>query len=210
MYTKLAFMLSGMILFCFLLFLARASITGTTHYLFLNWNLFLAAIPWMLSLFILDLKKERTLSKLFLFVIWLIFFPNSLYILTDLFHLHNYDSAPKWFDLILITSYAWTGLFLGFSSLSNIGKTFRSYFSKAISGIILVLLLFAGSFGVYVGRYLRWNSWDFLTDPFGLTHDLAIRLIHPIQHSRTWGMTILLGLLLNFIFWSFVPKIKNE
>ena len=69
--------------------------------------------------------------------------------------------------------------------------------------IISVLLLFLGSFGIYLGRYLRWNSWDIITEPFKLMYDVGDRLINPFEHPQTWGMTILMGLFLNMIYWSF-------
>jgi uncharacterized membrane protein len=66
-----------------------------------------------------------------------------------------------------------------------------------------VILLFLGSFGVYLGRYLRWNSWDIITEPFRLFYDIADRIINPFEHPRTWGMTLFMGLFLTIIYWSF-------
>ena len=67
---------------------------------------------------------------------------------------------------------------------------------------MISLLLFAGSFGVYVGRYLRWNSWDIISEPVPLLYDIGDRFKDPMDHPQTWGVTILLGILLNMIFWT--------
>lgn len=199
-----------MFLFCFLLFISRSLVTKTTHYFFLNWNLFLAGIPWVLSVFIISVKEKNIIFKLFLFILWLLFFPNSIYILTDLFHLRNSTSFPIWYDFIMITSFAWTGLVMGFSSLVNIEKFLKTLFPVNLVNISLSVLLFLGSFGVYVGRYLRWNSWDLVANPFPLMIDIKERIAHPIYHTGTWGMTLLLGFLLNMMFWTFIIAFKNK
>ena len=68
---------------------------------------------------------------------------------------------------------------------------------------ISVVLMFAGSFGIYIGRYLRWNSWDILTSPFQLLYDIGDRFVNPFAHPRTWGMTLLMGVFLNILYFSF-------
>ena len=75
-------------------------------------------------------------------------------------------------------------------------------FSCRSALVVAVALLFIGSFGVYLGRYLRWNSWDVIRNPVGLTMDVAERILVPWDHPRTWGMTLLLGMFLNLMFWS--------
>jgi uncharacterized membrane protein len=110
---------------------------------------------------------------------------------------------PIWFDLVLILSFAWTGLLFGFFSLWDIEQILLKSMKKTTVRIISVMLLFMGSFGIYVGRYLRWNSWDIITEPFRLAYDIGDRLINPFEHPRTWGMTILMGTFLNILYWSF-------
>lgn len=192
-------------LFCFGVSLFRFIYTDTKVFLFLNWNLFLAFIPWALtSLVIVKPKFQKSrLTLIVLLVSWLLFFPNAPYILTDLFHLRLKSSMPIWFDLILILSFAWTGLLFGFFSLWDIEKLLRNFMKRTSVIIISVGLLFIGSFGIYVGRFLRWNSWDILTEPFKLMYDIGDRFINPFEHPRTWGMTIFMGLFLNMIYLSF-------
>jgi uncharacterized membrane protein len=192
-------------LLCFGFSLFRLSFTGTKVFLFLNWNLFLAFIPWaMTGLAVMKMKTRIRKFVLFaLLFIWLLFFPNAPYILTDLFHLRLNSSMPIWFDLVLILSFAWTGLLFGFLSLMDIENLLLQSLNKFWTRIIISILLFIGSFGIYVGRYLRWNSWDIITEPFNLFYDISDRIVNPFEHPRTWGLTLFMGLFLNMIYWSF-------
>ncbi len=152
---------------CFALSLLRVGITGSPRFLFLNWNLFLAFLPWMLStLVIIYPKLQRSkLSLATLLFSWLLFFPNAPYILTDLFHLRLKTSVPVWFDLVLILSFAWTGLLMGFMSLLDIEAVLSRWMKSRVVALTSTALLFIGSFGIYVGRFLRWNSWDIISQP---------------------------------------------
>jgi uncharacterized membrane protein len=196
--------LGGMSLFCILLSLIKVETTGSTRYLFLNWNLFLAAIPWLMStLALLGKNTQRNTAVLCACaVVWLLFFPNAPYLLTDLFHLKKMESASAWFDLVLLLSFAWTGLLFRFQSLLDLQKITRNILSKRQSALLISGLLFVASFGVYLGRYLRWNSWDIVNNPLRLMGDIGDRFASPLAHPRTWAMTILLGALLNMMFWS--------
>jgi uncharacterized membrane protein len=161
---------------CLVLSVIRVFASATPTFLFLNWNLFLAFIPWALSslLIIYPKLQEKKLAVITLLGTWLLFFPNAPYILTDLFHLKHVVSMPMWFDLLLILSFAWVGLLFGFMSLWDIEKILNRYLIKSrLKGLLRYrfsvpifssVLLFIGSFGIYLGRYLRWKT------------DLSIRL----------------------------------
>ena len=192
-------------LFCFAISIFRFVYTDTKVFLFLNWNLFLAFVPWAVSSLMMlrpKLRQSKWMLALLLCT-WLLFFPNAPYILTDLFHLHISSSMPVWLDLVLILSFAWTGLLFGFLSLWDIEDLMRNWLKEKYVVLVSVLLLFIGSFGIYIGRYLRWNSWDILTSPFQLLYDIGDRLVNPFSHPRTWGVTILMGLFLNILYFSF-------
>lgn len=198
-----------MSLFCFGISLTRYFITGTKVFLFLNWNLFLAFIPWLLSSVIVIKGIDKKFILILLILSWLVFFPNSPYILTDLFHLRLRSSAPIWFDLIVILSFAWTGLIYGFTSLMDIEVLLKKYLKEKWINFTIVLFLFLSGFGIYLGRYLRWNSWDILTNPFELSSDIIDRFVNPFIHPRTWGMTLLMGILLNAMYFS-IKFIKDK
>jgi uncharacterized membrane protein len=103
---------------------------------------------------------------------------------------------------LLILSFAWTGLFFGFLSLLDIEKILSKKIKPFYVKIITSILLFIGSFGVYIGRYLRWNSWDIITRPLHLIYDIGERVINPFDHQTTWGLTIFMGIFLNMVYWS--------
>jgi uncharacterized membrane protein len=178
--------------------------TGGRGFLFLNWNLFLAFIPWALtSLAAIRPLHKSKIKTVLLVICWLLFFPNAPYLLTDLFYLRLKTNMPVWYDLLLFLSFAWTGLLCGFFSLWDIEKILRRFFKPLHTTLISAVFLFIGSFGIYIGRYLRWNSWDVITEPLGLMSDISYRFINPHEHPGTWGMTIFMGLFLNILYWSF-------
>jgi uncharacterized membrane protein len=199
---QMTLLLFSMTIFCFCLSAIRVIFSERLMFIFLNWNLFLAFIPWFISSILINKKQLATINVFFLIAIWLLFFPNSPYILTDLFHLRNRGDVPIWYDLILILSFAWTGLTYGFVSLLDIEKIFLQRISRRFTNIIIVVMLFVVSFGVYIGRFLRWNSWDIISNPSNLLYDIGIRISDPLAHPRTWGMTLLMGILLNMMYGS--------
>ena len=142
--------------------------------------------------------------------IWILFFPNAPYILTDLFHLRWSSAAPIWFDTAMILSFAWTGLCFGFLSLMDIDNLLSEKINAISSKILITVLLFAAGFGVYIGRYFRWNSWDLMHEPSGIINDIGERVLFPLAHLGTWGMTLLMGLLLNMMFWTITFSFRNQ
>jgi uncharacterized membrane protein len=108
-----------------------------------------------------------------------------------------------WYDLILILTFAWTGLSFGFYSLMEIESILRKRFNDNFIKVISTTLLFVSAFGVYIGRFLRWNSWDIISNPLELLNDISHRFIYPMEHPRTWGITIILGIFLNLAYFTF-------
>jgi uncharacterized membrane protein len=186
--------------------LSRVIYSGTITYLFLIWNLFLAWIPYQLSLV---LHHHKIIARRTVYIVlagWLLFFPNALYIITDLIHLEDLETdVPVWFDAILIFTSSVAGLMLAFASLIKV-ETFllQKVKERLVSGLIIGCL-FLGSFGVYLGRFLRWNSWDIVTHPLNLLAQIAAPFILPMQHYRTWGITGVLTCLFCLIYFT----IKN-
>jgi uncharacterized membrane protein len=176
---------------CSLVFI-RMVATGQPSYLFLPWNLFLAFIPLWISGLIET--QPRILSNRILLVLllgaWLLFFPNSFYIITDLFHLKKFRLAPEWYDLLMIFSFAWNGILFGIISLRRIEKIIQLAFGRNYAFLFIVSIMWLSAFGIYIGRFLRFNSWDILTDPFSLAREIVDLFIHPFTNGYAWGMTI--------------------
>ncbi len=178
----------------------RVWFTQSSSYLFLLWNLFLAYIPFLISQFIQN-RKFGNVSFVIVFVLWLLFLPNAPYIITDIFHLTNRTFAPLWFDLLLIFSFAINGMILFFISTYQIHVVFLKRFSQRIAWINSTCIMFLSGFGIYIGRFLRFNSWDILSNPKPLFFDILDRFINPFEHLKTWGFTFGFGVffLLGFL-----------
>ncbi|MDR2702197.1 MAG: DUF1361 domain-containing protein [Spirochaetaceae bacterium] len=192
-------------LFCFGTTIFRRIFSGNWIFFFLNWNLFLAFVPWALtSISFLKPKIQRSpFGAAVLLIFWLLFFPNAPYIITDLFHLRTIRSMPVWYDTLMILSFAWAGILYGFLSLWDIERILGRKLPRPLVTGISVFLLFVGSFGIYMGRYLRWNSWDLFTKTSEVLTDIGDRFTNPFEHRTTWGVTLLLGGFLNIVYWSF-------
>ncbi|WP_460621113.1 DUF1361 domain-containing protein [Hymenobacter tenuis] len=194
---NLLLVLGASLLLSVLLITFRVFLTQKVSFIFLLWNLFLALIPFGLST-MLGLAAGRLKARILVPVSlgWLLFFPNAPYILTDLFHLEPRAGVPYWYDLALILSCAWNGLMLAYASLSDMQLLVTRRLGWWAGWSFATVALLLSSFGIYLGRYLRFNSWDVITNPITLFYDIVNRLLHPAMHRGTWGVTLLYGLFL--------------
>lgn len=189
----------------------RMYYSGYNTFLFFNWNLFLAVLPYVISTFFLLYYKKinSVLLTVLILSAWLLLFPNAPYIVTDFFHLEPRPGIPYWYDLGMIFSFAWNGLLLGFISLYDIQTALARRFSAFKGWAFAIVSLVLGSFGIYLGRYERFNSWDIITNPLALFIDIADRFIHPMQHPRTTLMTILFSAVLGLSYVTLVTLLKH-
>jgi uncharacterized membrane protein len=166
------FLLASATIFSVTIWRVRSDYSGSGRYAFLIWNLFLAWIPFIISYFTYTL----TLRRRWIYVVipiaaffWLIFFPNAPYILTDFQHLANRTKElPLWYDVMMLIWFAFTGLLLGMVSLFLMQEIIRREFGRWLGWAFVALVTALSAAGVYVGRFLRWNSWDILSNPTGL------------------------------------------
>lgn len=188
--------------FSCLLLLARIMVTGSPAYLFLPWNLFLGFIPYAITGWLM--RDVHLLENKWAFYgllgLWLLFVPNSFYIITDLFHLSHIDSAPKWFDLLMLFSFAWNGLLFGIISLRRVELLVKIQGASGFSILVVFVVMWLCAFGIYIGRFLRFNSWDVLTNPFSLMAEIADMVLHPMDHGFAWGMTLVYSVFMTFFY----------
>jgi uncharacterized membrane protein len=173
------------------LLIARIELTSSRAFLFLAWNLFLAWIPYALSF---ALQKDLIIPwwmRAGIFIMWLLFFPNAPYILTDLLHLHPREGMPLWFDLLLLLSFAWTGLMLGLASLLNVHEFFRENMSSLKAWLLVLAIALLCGFGIYLGRFLRWNSWDAFVNPGPILRTSWNILSDPFGNMKATGFTLI-------------------
>ncbi|HEX8327548.1 MAG TPA: DUF1361 domain-containing protein [Hymenobacter sp.] len=193
----LVFVLAASLALSMVLVMGRVVMTGRFTFLFLIWNLFLAVIPFALST-MLGTARGPLRARVLVPVgaAWLLFFPNAPYILTDLFHLDSRPGVPLWYDLAVILSCAWNGLMLAYASLADMQRLVQLRLGPIAGWAFAVVALLLSSFGIYLGRYLRFNSWDVLANPLTLFYDIVNRLIHPFSFPGTWGLTLVFGVFL--------------
>jgi uncharacterized membrane protein len=181
---------------CVSMIAVRIERTGSGYYLFLVWNLFLAGVPLIASTSLrhANNRQSASLLQIGLFGLWLLFLPNAPYILTDLLHLTAASPVPAWYDLALLLSCAGTGLLLGYLSLSDIHGIVDKKFGTFAGWIVALSSLVLSGFGIYLGRFLKWNSWDVLVRPTILL-ELVDGFLHPSVHTKTFSVTLVFGVL---------------
>jgi uncharacterized membrane protein len=190
---------------CVALVAARMVYSHTVHYWFLLWNLALAWVPFVFAGVAFALASSRRAVTYFLIaaaaLVWLVFFPNAPYILTDFLHLGSMgDIVPGWYDVLMLFWFAWTGLLLGVVSLYLMQDIVARVFGGAVGWVFVIAAAGLGSFGIYLGRFLRWNSWDLLSRPMPLAGELYGKVTDPAAQPRLLGFTLLFALLFLFIY----------
>ena len=168
--------------------------TGTQHYSFLVWNLTLAWIPFALAalayMFAATRKRVTYVIIVPTALLWLLFFPNAAYILTDFLHLDAFkDSVPQWYDMMLLLWFSWTGLLLGIISLRLMHELVARAGGVVAGWVFVGIATGLGSFGIYLGRFLGWNSWDVLRAPLLMADQVWERVSQPLASTRLVGFT---------------------
>lgn len=178
--------------------------SGGTDYPFLPFNLFLAWIPLGAAVAASLARHNRVAFYLVMplsTLVWLAFFPNAPYLLTDFQHLaYGGSGTPLWYDVILLIWFAWTGLFVGMVSLYLMQEIVAERFNALAGWVFAAAVTILSSLGVFLGRFLRWNSWDLLKDPLPIARDVAGIVRHPLANLPTYVFTILFTLLVFFIY----------
>jgi uncharacterized membrane protein len=189
----------------------RIAFSRDLTYRFLAWNLFLAWLPYVLSGLAAYAHRRRRWGMLLLLGgLWLLFFPNAPYILTDFLHLAPRGSIPVWYDVLLLAAFSWTGIMLALISLSTMQAIVKQHSGQVGGWIFASSTLVLGSLGVYLGRFLRWNSWDVFFSPTAVLVDVGGRLLHPLAHRQIYAVTILFSTFLFICYLTLIPARHRE
>lgn len=190
-YGILYFNLCLSIGFALLLLFFRVHLTDSRFYLFLVWNLFLAGIPFAITQLFKMSDTMRSIRSIgFLgFAAWLLFLPNSPYIITDLVHLHNDRSSLVWVDLFLVFVFAFNGLLLGLLSMLDMYTLIRQRYGNRVAKYTLFKVCLLSGYGIYLGRFLRFNSWDITTKPLTLFY----QIVHSLREPNVWAFSFAFG-----------------
>ena len=175
--------------------LLRDAAAGNVDFWFLIWNLGLAWIPFLLALGAYG-SGRRPSSMIALGLGWLLFFPNAPYIVTDFVHLQRGTPVPLWYDAVTIGVFAAVGLALGFASLYLMQCVVRRELGALAGWSTVLAASVLGSVGIYLGRFVRANSWDVLTRPEWFARLAHARLLDPLGNPRLIAVTCAFSLLL--------------
>lgn len=178
---------------------------------YLVWNLFLAWIPMILAYILVRQLRSKLWSSwpaIGLTLAWLLFLPNSFYIVSDYIHLEDMARASVLFDSLTFTLFILNGMILGYTSLYMVQSQLRLRVSRLQSEGFVAGLLLLCSFAIYLGRDLRWNSWDVLVNPAGLLFDVSERVIDPLGHPATFTTTGMFFLFLAGLYWVLVYLVR--
>lgn len=199
--------------FCGTLLLARWAVAGVLHFTGFFGNLLLAWIPLALTFLIQKLETGKRGLFWACVLCWVLFFPNAHYIVTDMIHLKKFgsDGVPRWFDMMMTMTYACTGLFIGCLSLYLLQWLVRKRFSERIGWTFAVSMLALASFGIYLGRFVRLNSWDVVTRPAKLLGDL-LSLAHPTKAPQVvaFSLTFFLFSLAGYCFFVSLTRLHER
>ena len=197
------------------LYVTGSIVTGDWGYWYLVWNLFLAWVPFGLGVWLHHLlTRQRWIEWLPLgvTVLWLCFLPNTFYMITDLVHVHSEDLDIMMYNIVLLVSFIAVSVALGLASLALIHSELRRRLPARICWRIMLGIIFVVSFAIYIGRYLRWNTWDILTEPVGILFDLSERVINPTAHPQTFVTTLLFFVLLStgyYAVWKLTELLRS-
>jgi uncharacterized membrane protein len=187
---------------CIGLVFARVAYSESGRHLGLIQNLFLAWIPFMLAYCAHAASWRKPLLYLiipFIALLWLIFFPNAPYMLTDLQDLaRKAGDAPLWYDVIIVVWCSWTGMLLGVISLYLMQDIILRNFGRRAGWIFVFLISALSSFGIYIGRFVRLNSWDILQNPAETAQEILGIVIDPSR--RLAAFTLLYTIFFLFVF----------
>lgn len=162
-------------------------------YRFLLWNLFLAWVPLGFA-FVAEVgwrghwSRRRLLLPL---TAWLLFFPNAPYVITDVIHLQENGISPLWFDALVLFSTGLAGLLVGFVSLRMVQLIVNASFSRTTGWVVSIGVILLSGFGIYLGRFGRYNSWDVLSSPRRLLYDVQSVALDPVSNGKAIGISVL-------------------
>lgn len=195
------------------MFAGRVVLSRSWTYQFLVWNLFLAWVPYACSLWMAVLHEHHPRGWWYLILpglLWLIFLPNAPYLITDLWHLDERPPVSMWYDIGLLATFAWTGCFLAIASLRSVQRVVHAFLGWVASWLFVAGALMLSGLGIYLGRFLRWNSWDLVTQPRSILADVAPRLLDPLGHRQAYGVTLMFAAFLLVCYLTFVSVQHHE
>ncbi len=185
------------------LLIVRIFLTGVEGYQFLLWNLFLAWVPYGIS--VIHERSARKWMSGILFISWFFFFPNAPYIVTDFVHLpwKYFGMGTFWYDGVLIGMFSFTGLLFGLGSLFRIHRSLTKQVGQMVARVIVAIVIILSGVGMYLGRFLRWNSWDVALRPMDILRNAIGHYSDPLwfEHAVIFSMVFSLFIAISYMIF---------
>jgi uncharacterized membrane protein len=202
-----------LILLASILNIARVFIFQTEYTLYLFWNIFLALLPFAVSSFLLAYhRKGKLATPLFIIggIVWVLLLPNAPYIITDMIHVGHNRSTLALYDTFLFFSFAWAGILLAFYSISHIEEILENRYAKRTVSILIPLIMLLASFGMYLGRFLRFNTWDILSSHMTVLGNAWSIISQPANYAEAYVFTGTAFIFLSLSYWAWKSGVRTE
>lgn len=214
-YRRLIYILLGTNFVSVLLFGLRLVGAENFRYWFMLWNLFLAWIAPLVACYLfIRLKRTRwrTWQNIILTIIWLGFLPNSFYMISDLVHVQQTGEISVYYDTVLFISFVLNGMAAGYIGIMLIHEQLRRRVREAVAWACVAGVMLLASYAIYLGRVLRWNTWDALLQPAAVIFDVSDNILNPLAHPQafvvTFSFTIVLGIFYA-LAWEIVSVLRH-
>jgi uncharacterized membrane protein len=198
------FSLGLLVLWSFLLVIFRLHVTWEIRYLFMAWNLFLWMIPTIAVLLYTNLDKHLQHSNILtgiFFCLFLLFFPNASYLVTDLIHLpvENWArSVSLWYDTVILFSFAFTGIMAMFAPLYYWHKRVTCRVNVFTWWFFASLILLLGAYWVFLWRSIRLNSWEVFSSP----QEVLVLIQQTLLMQEMYYFTLLFFMMTVIMYFS--------
>jgi uncharacterized membrane protein len=195
-------MILGLILISTLLvsyIVIRIIFTGGLSKVFLVWNLFLAWIPIILIYFTSEKTKKVWLP--IILILWIMFFPNTPYLITDLKHLnHSLPFIEYWLDLFILSITSLLGFLLTVFAIFQIKNKLSYFIPKKLTSIFIIFIIIVSGFGVFLGRFERLNSWHIITNTKEVFNTTINVLKTIVNEPKNLIFVLLFSLTIGFLY----------
>jgi uncharacterized membrane protein len=189
-------------LLCFGILFYRCVFTFSVHYTFLLWKLLIAIIPYVISTQLLRCKKLNLRAFLLLFC-WMLFLPASIYLFTDLLQLSKSNNIGFFYDIILFSSFAFTGLLPGLVSLKHVETFLKKYLPGFLVTLSIIFFIFLSSYSVYVVSFLHITSWNIIADFKKMFQASKNNILNSEDNTHLWLSIGALGLFIDVLYQGF-------
>jgi uncharacterized membrane protein len=172
----------------------------------INWNLFLSWVPILIVLWMEKKVAINALNDLEVFclsILWLLFFPNAPYVITDLVHLYPSNGNAYWHHQLMIYTFAFASLACGLMSLYWIQHIWTAIFSAKCSIWLTISSIGLSGYGIFLGRIERFNSWDFFVHPIALLK----YMVHSLTNITAILITLEFSVFIGIVYWFFYSLI---